>query len=367
MSSIYPTVGFYGIVSLVILLVTLAAECYALYAVARVCIDRKIWMLLTCLVLFIILQLCLLIQSLRQSVRLATATRHAVTNTGQLTCPVALTAPTTAPEYIPLTYNIPVAYYCADLIRRLDFNHPRSRLAKLTKLVDLYHDPAESIFGQVFQADDGHTLWICFRATQTANEWIQDCTYAQTAYDNSEVQTPFLISMHLDQHNLLSTTAISPQAQVHSGFLRIYMRTQIPLMAALQNALSNGHLAPKTVIVTGHSLGAAVSVICATDLAMRWPELKVVTYAFGCPRIGNAEFCRLVDAKVTLFQVKNQDDIIAHMPPAVTPNLRDPMNPYLFSQCGEGYVFTTNWNSLQANHSIACYMCYLHTARSQSQ
>ena len=367
MTFVYSTIGSYGIASLAVLLVTLVAEGYALYAVVRACIDRKIWMLLVCPVLFATLQLSLLIQSLRQSIRLATATRHAVENTGQLICPTAMTAPTTAPEHIPLTYSIPVAYYCADLIRRLDFNRPRSRFTKLTKLVDLYHDPTESIFGQVFQADDGHTLWICFRATQTANEWIQDFTYSQTVYGNSEAQTPFLISMQLDTQNLLSTTAVPPQAQVHTGFLRIYRKTRLHLLTVLQTTFSKARLKRKTVVVTGHSLGAAVSIICAVDLAMRWPALEVVTYTFGCPRIGNAEFCRLVDDKVTLFQVKNQDDIVAYMPPAVTPNLRDPMNPYLFSHCGESHVFTTNWNSLRANHSISCYMCYLHATRQQSQ
>jgi len=49
-----------------------------------------------------------------------------------------------------------------------------------------------------------------------------------------------------------------------------------------------------TVVVTGHSLGAAMALLTAQELANSGVN-KVSLYSFGCPRVGNDEFAAYVN------------------------------------------------------------------------
>ena len=39
------------------------------------------------------------------------------------------------------------------------------------------------------------------------------------------------------------------------------------------------------IFVTGHSLGAALSVLCGIRLALKFPDHKVHVINFGCPKV----------------------------------------------------------------------------------
>ena len=39
------------------------------------------------------------------------------------------------------------------------------------------------------------------------------------------------------------------------------------------------------IFVTGHSLGAALSVLCGTRLALKYPEHNIQVLNFGCPKV----------------------------------------------------------------------------------
>ena len=46
----------------------------------------------------------------------------------------------------------------------------------------------------------------------------------------------------------------------------------------------------KKVYITGHSLGGALAILAAYDLAQLYATRTFVIYTFGCPRIGNHVF-----------------------------------------------------------------------------
>ena len=62
------------------------------------------------------------------------------------------------------------------------------------------------------------------------------------------------------------------------------------------------------IFLTGHSLGGALSLLCAS----RFPDVDCV-YTFGCPRVGNKDFTDTIKAKV--FRIVNNNDIVAELPP----------------------------------------------------
>ena len=70
------------------------------------------------------------------------------------------------------------------------------------------------------------------------------------------------------------------------------------------------------VLVTGHSLGAAIAVFCTLDLVIEMPNVQVYHYTFGQPRVGNAAFASFFQkhAKAASFRFTHNHDIVPHLP-----------------------------------------------------
>ncbi|GBE86037.1 hypothetical protein SCP_0805610 [Sparassis crispa] len=90
--------------------------------------------------------------------------------------------------------------------------------------------------------------------------------------------------------------------QVHDGFHKAQGRTADLVLSTVRNALaSSGY---KNVLVTGHSLGAAVASLDAVMLRMALPgDVQVGSIVFGLPRVGNQQWADLVDSLVRLRSV----------------------------------------------------------------
>ena len=82
--------------------------------------------------------------------------------------------------------------------------------------------------------------------------------------------------------------------------------------------------APKSIVLTGHSLGGAMAVLAAYDLAERWPVAEVIV--FGCPRTGTGAFAQSYetrtagpDATAKLGEVTTryvlETDVVSRVPP----------------------------------------------------
>lgn len=75
------------------------------------------------------------------------------------------------------------------------------------------------------------------------------------------------------------------QGQVHEGFWKAYQSLDARIEAWLRS------VRPRRLIVTGHSLGAAM----ATLMAARRPDARLVT--FGSPLVGDSEFVRTFEGR----------------------------------------------------------------------
>tara|TARA_Y100001963_G_scaffold60754_1_gene84864 strand:- start:1937 stop:2734 length:798 start_codon:yes stop_codon:yes gene_type:complete len=71
----------------------------------------------------------------------------------------------------------------------------------------------------------------------------------------------------------------------------------------------NYHAKGKQLLVTGHSLGAAL----ATLYTDRMNDNKSVCYTFGSPRVGNKELIK--NMNFACYRIRNNNDIVTRVPP----------------------------------------------------
>ncbi|KAJ7577432.1 alpha/beta-hydrolase [Mycena floridula] len=104
--------------------------------------------------------------------------------------------------------------------------------------------------------------------------------------------------------------------QVHEGFQETFERTADGVLSGVQSALSS--TGAKKVVVTGHSLGAAIATLDSMMLKQVLdPSITVTTTVFGLPRVGNQAWADFVDQQLgsSLIHVTNQHDPVPILPP----------------------------------------------------
>lgn len=101
------------------------------------------------------------------------------------------------------------------------------------------------------------------------------------------------------------------KVKIHSGFLEdfVALRNEIRMTVAMLLAAQP----TRELWITGHSLGAAIACLVATDLATS--GMHPAIYTFGCPRIGNRAFAKLFNKLVPhSFRVAHDMDIVTRVP-----------------------------------------------------
>lgn len=134
------------------------------------------------------------------------------------------------------------------------------------------------------------TVSITFRGTDSRINWLNDFCFAKAVipYDNENTDI-----------------------RVHAGFLRTYKSVRDKIHALIPPGACR-------VTVTGHSLGAALAVLCAVDIQYNFPHKDVEAYVFGCPRVGNKAFAKSYNERVfKTLRVTNGNDIVAKVPPVL--------------------------------------------------
>ena len=146
-----------------------------------------------------------------------------------------------------------------------------------------------SIFGLVAWNAVDKTAIVAIRGTKTIWEWIADV---------DAVPVPYLPDLGA--------------GLVHMGFQVVYEH----IRSSIQGLLKTGCAGALRILVTGHSLGGAVAVLCGYDIAKNFglgvaPEL----YTFAGPRAGapdfTASFSKLIP-KCT--RVVNFMDVVPQVP-----------------------------------------------------
>ena len=136
---------------------------------------------------------------------------------------------------------------------------------------------------ECFVASKNNTILVCFRGTQGLDDWIANMNIAEKA-------TQF--------------------GMVHSGFLDAFLDISATLESSIDNLLTT----EQQLVLTGHSLGGALSTIAASEWRNRYDIRSV--YTFGQPAVGNREFRDGMEfMKNLIFRVVNDDDIVPRIPP----------------------------------------------------
>lgn len=101
---------------------------------------------------------------------------------------------------------------------------------------------------------------------------------------------------------------------VHSGFLKAYICIQKEI-AEVISQIVKGSDDRWTCFVTGHSLGGALSTLCAYDLAMQGNIKSILCYNFGSPMVGSQAFTESFNELVPrCWRIVNENDAVCQVP-----------------------------------------------------
>jgi triacylglycerol lipase len=173
------------------------------------------------------------------------------------------------------------------------------------------HFSGEGLNGMVpiaFVATSGHAISVVFRGTKTISEWIADATLSQVAY-------PY----------------VAESGMTETGFTGVYAAIRDAIVDEVNELAADETYA--TLYVTGHSLGGAVSVLAAIDLAAATRFTAPIVYTFAGPRAGDPRFADAYDAAVgTTWRVVNTNDEVPKLPNVVTTVIGPPpdFTPHLY-------------------------------------
>jgi triacylglycerol lipase len=168
---------------------------------------------------------------------------------------------------------------------------------------------------------------IAFRGTVSALDWITDAIARQVDY-----------------------RFVQGGGRTHQGITDIYTSLRTRLFAAAWSLPKD-----KPLYVTGHSLGGALAVLAAPDLAANAGIVPAV-YTFGAPRVGDWRFRLLFNKLVPeAYRWQNAHDLVTHVPPIL---YRSPLTKrwYLYLHVKGRQKLSYKLDSVSANHALANYM-----------
>ncbi len=149
-----------------------------------------------------------------------------------------------------------------------------------------------NIFGLMGHNTASRTAFVSFRGSSDLSDWLADFDF---------IPSPYL--------------PVTGFGHVHAGFQEVYQCVRDNIAANLATATAGCD----QILVTGHSLGAALAVIAAPDIARAMPpntiEPRLTT--FGGPRVGLPDFAAAFNAAIECcFRAVNFLDIVPLVPPA---------------------------------------------------
>jgi triacylglycerol lipase len=185
--------------------------------------------------------------------------------------------------------TLPPGYSQTDVIQAdpVVFNamvEPHPAVTAMTKNTD--------IFGLMGRNPTSRTAFVSFRGTSDGAEWVANLDAVPGDY-----------------------RPIGGFGQVHAGFQDVYelVRTNIATNLATATAGCD------QILITGHSLGAALAVLAAPDVFRNMPPNKIEPrlITFAGPRVGLSDFVGKFNADIeSCFRVVNFLDIVPFLPPA---------------------------------------------------
>jgi len=109
--------------------------------------------------------------------------------------------------------------------------------------------------------------------------------------------------------------------KVHMGFFKTYSTVKSRIFTELASILSKPEYVGFQVVVTGHSLGAALATLLAVDLSLLDnPAMIPILMNFGSPRVGETNWASYASAVIAARnRVTHHKDEVPHMPTTYSP------------------------------------------------
>ena|GEM_PF-923500 len=155
--------------------------------------------------------------------------------------------------------------------------------------------PLDDRFGWVCVDPSRGRLIVAFRGTQTATDWINDLEFTSEAY-----------------------RPIPGGGTVHHGFQHVYYAVRDNLLKLVKERCGS----IREVLVTGHSLGAALATLALPDILHFLREqpgvpedLAVTLYNLASPRVGHTDFKNFFNTRFPCWRVVNFWDVVPNVPP----------------------------------------------------
>jgi hypothetical protein len=155
-----------------------------------------------------------------------------------------------------------------------------------------------NIFGLTAVNAATKTVIASFRGTQTLEDWLADFDFVAIPYE-----------------------CVQHAGNVHMGFQLVYHAVRNSVKQLVGQALAAGC---QNIWVTGHSLGAALALLCAPDLVSNVSKTVVPRlYTFAGPRVAQNDilqpgFQQLFDTLIPLcYRMVNRWDKVPDLPPKI--------------------------------------------------
>jgi len=173
------------------------------------------------------------------------------------------------------------------------------------------------------QVISSEEIVISFRGSSELENWITNLQFSKTEpYQND------------------------PNVGVHSGFYKAWLTVKDQVEAEMERLKKQ--FPHKVVLTTGHSLGAALTTLCAADLAAKHPDWEIVNWNFGCPRVGNDGWVKMYRNLTNIkpsYRVINQYDMVPQVPPEIMKFEHEPQEVWYSKGTG-----ASNWKVCDANN-----------------
>jgi hypothetical protein len=168
----------------------------------------------------------------------------------------------------------------------------------------LSHNESTGGQGYCGYLPSSNTVIIAFRGSDDIQNWINNLDFFFTDYYNADC-----------------TTFAGSNCQVHRGFLNVYDSIKGPLLTQASLLMSTYASRSPSVLVTGHSLGGALTILAAADVSLLFKNAtdRIHIYSYGEPRVGNPAWAKWMSESVLVggkqYRVTHEADPVPRLPP----------------------------------------------------
>jgi hypothetical protein len=158
------------------------------------------------------------------------------------------------------------------------------------QVTDVLYDKETDLQGYVGLLKSTKTIYVVFRGSSSRLNWRADFEIIRIDYDSYP----------------------ECDCSVHTGFYKATMNLKDATIYAVSKLKrETGY---KNLIVTGHSLGAAVAQLIGMELFA--VDIDNEVYNYGQPRIGNNKYAEFVNEIFeTVYRFTHDRDMVPHIPP----------------------------------------------------